>query len=178
MLDVLHDISDGLRSIAEDGTRATADPGPTFPETQEHLLLSVKDLTRMLGVTRSALYGLRAVGRAPTATKIGGRLLFHRADVEAWLHQQREQADYGTRPWRVHSFRAASARTFRNPQSRQSARTARGRTRSRWRRRSTPVGRCAVPVATTCSSTTMVVCASTIPGGGDVATLGLARRSS
>lgn len=56
--------------------------------TMEHLL-PLEALAAILGVKKTTLYVRRAKdGNLPPAIKIGGRLRFRQADVQAWLAEQ------------------------------------------------------------------------------------------
>ena len=98
ILDVLHDISDGIRDLHHAADRAPMPAPPTAPEGPA--LLSVKDLAAELGITTSAVHNLRYSGQAPVVTKLGGRVYFQRVDVDDWLLRQREIPEDNTRPWR------------------------------------------------------------------------------
>src|SRR5436190_24232578 len=92
MLDVLHDISDSVRQLAEaEVNRAAVDiPPPARPEKDRPQLLSVDDLAELLGVTPGTVRSLRSSREAPVATKVGRRVFFDRGDVDEWLRQRRE----------------------------------------------------------------------------------------
>jgi len=98
MLDVLHDISDAVRELAavppERSTSTDSEPD-TLP-----LLLSVTTLADALGVSPSTVRSFRASGHGPRPTKVGGRLFFHRDDVDTWLQELRPADESQTRPWR------------------------------------------------------------------------------
>jgi predicted DNA-binding transcriptional regulator AlpA len=100
MLDVLHDISDGVRALAESTARQTPAVQSEAPGAGLPQLLSVKGLADLLGVSTSAVYSLRATGNAPPVTRLGARLYFNREDVTAWLREQRQDPESGTRLWR------------------------------------------------------------------------------
>jgi excisionase family DNA binding protein len=99
MMDVLHDISDGVRQIAEATSGPTTD-ARIAPSEGQRPMLSVDELAELLGVSGGSVRSLRWSGKGPIATKIGGRVLFQRNDVDAWLEQRREVSDDQTRPWR------------------------------------------------------------------------------
>lgn len=98
ILDVLHDISDGIRTLQQPIGSAQESEPPT--ELDGPALLSVKDLAGELGITTSAVHNLRYSGNAPVVTKLGGRIYFQRADVDQWLRRQRQTPEDNTQPWR------------------------------------------------------------------------------
>lgn len=53
-------------------------------ETQP-LLLSAAETARMLGIGRTALYALHSSGRLPLPVKLGGRVLWRRDEISAWV---------------------------------------------------------------------------------------------
>ena len=99
MIDVLHDISDGIQQLVEASAHA---PTPVAAEQESNApqLFSVRGLAEHLGVSPSVIYGLRTTGDGPVSTKLGSRLYFHRDDVAAWLSEQRQDPGTATRPWR------------------------------------------------------------------------------
>lgn len=102
MLAVLHDVSDGVRDLAETVRRlerATQPPPPPTPAGQAEFL-SVGDLAELIGLSEGAVRNLRYRGRGPAATKVGGRLRFRRRDVEEWLAGERKAEEAPTRPWK------------------------------------------------------------------------------
>ncbi len=96
-LDVMHDISDGIRQLTE----LLQAPTPTeqSQDVSESLLLSVKGLAALVGTSEASLYSLRSTGKGPPVTRVGSRVYFQRVDVDAWLREQREYPET-TRPWR------------------------------------------------------------------------------
>lgn len=103
MLDVLHAISDGLRALSSALARAdkTKPPPPAMPRQDTKLLFSIGDLAHLLGVPVGTIRNLRHRGKAPTVTKVGGRLMFQRTDVDTWLAEQREEETEDTSRWRA-----------------------------------------------------------------------------
>lgn len=105
MHQVLHDISDAVRDLnthlAKPALVAPPPPEAAAPSNTK-LLLTVAELSEMTGLSKSSIYQLRYVKNGPVPTKVGGRLLFHKDDVAAWLEKQREPADETDRirPWR------------------------------------------------------------------------------
>jgi predicted DNA-binding transcriptional regulator AlpA len=100
MLDVLHDISDGVRRLVEADVRPIPTVTPTEPQESAQQLLSVSQLAEFLGVPQNSVRGMRASGSGPPVTKIGSRVFFHRKDIEPWLEKQREAQPDWTQPWR------------------------------------------------------------------------------
>lgn len=52
--------------------------------------LSVPGLAREIGVPVATVHSWRSRARGPVAHRVGRYLRFRRADVEAWLAEQRE----------------------------------------------------------------------------------------
>jgi hypothetical protein len=69
MMDVLHDISDGVRQIAEVTNRPTTDA--RISEGQRPML-SIDELAELLGISGSSVRSLRWSGKGPIATKDRG----------------------------------------------------------------------------------------------------------
>jgi predicted DNA-binding transcriptional regulator AlpA len=53
-------------------------------------LVPVEVVIEHVGLSRSAFYALRHEGGGPPAYKIGKRLMFKWADVEAWIETKRD----------------------------------------------------------------------------------------
>ncbi len=54
-------------------------------------LLTTEETAELLGISKSSLYSLRYGGNAPPAVKVGGRLRWRRADVDAWMEENLEK---------------------------------------------------------------------------------------
>jgi excisionase family DNA binding protein len=54
-------------------------------------LLTITDLSEMLGVPVDTLYGWRHRGEGPAGYRIGRHVRYRRAAVEAWLDTQADQ---------------------------------------------------------------------------------------
>ena len=52
--------------------------------------LTIKDLCELIGCSRRTLWALRTTGEAPRETRIGGKVLFHKDDVAAWVESRRK----------------------------------------------------------------------------------------
>jgi hypothetical protein len=90
IVDVLHDISDGVRelSVRVDERRTPREQTP--PHRDREVLLSVEDLAVKLGLSVNAIRALRARRRGPPATMVGSRVFFQPDDVDAWLSANRD----------------------------------------------------------------------------------------
>ena len=51
-------------------------------------LLTVNDLSEMLGIPVDTLYGWRHRGQGPQGYRVGRHVRFRRASVEAWLESR------------------------------------------------------------------------------------------
>jgi hypothetical protein len=96
---VLHDISDTLRELRQAIERERSGPKPANDDLSAPRLMSVAGLAKHLVVCASAVYALRSSGHAPTATKVGSRVYFQRADVETWLEGLRHDPGPDSVPW-------------------------------------------------------------------------------
>lgn len=54
-------------------------------------LLSITDLSRMLGVPVDTLYGWRHRGQGPRGYRVGRYIRYRRDSVEAWLAERLDQ---------------------------------------------------------------------------------------
>jgi excisionase family DNA binding protein len=52
--------------------------------TEQPLLLSAVEAAALLGIGRTALYALNSSGRLPLPVRLGGRVLWRRAELAAW----------------------------------------------------------------------------------------------
>lgn len=99
ILEVLHDISDGVQELANSPKNSSPDRA-IHPPDDRPLLLSVKGTAEAVGIPSSSLRNLIAARKGPVPTKIGGRLYFHRDDIDQWLQEQRDTPSTQIRPWR------------------------------------------------------------------------------
>ena len=56
--------------------------------TDSERLMTIRDLSAMLGVPIDTLYGWRHRGLGPAGYRIGRHVRYRRATVEAWLARQ------------------------------------------------------------------------------------------
>jgi excisionase family DNA binding protein len=61
----------------------------------EEPLMTIADLSVMLGAPVDTLYGWRHRGEGPTGYRVGRHVRYRRSNVEAWLE---EQADHRQSP--------------------------------------------------------------------------------
>jgi excisionase family DNA binding protein len=54
-------------------------------------LMTIADLSTMLGVPVDTLYGWRHRGEGPRGYRIGRHVRFRRSSVEAWLEEQADR---------------------------------------------------------------------------------------
>jgi excisionase family DNA binding protein len=54
-------------------------------------LMTIADLSAMLGVPVDTLYGWRHRGEGPTGYRIGRHVRYRRSSVEAWLEEQADR---------------------------------------------------------------------------------------
>ncbi len=78
-------------------------------------LLSTAQLAAELGVTAGTLRNWRTAGRGPRGARIGGRVRYRRADVDAWITQQTERDPLVDRRERVSGSVGRTATTGSRP---------------------------------------------------------------
>jgi excisionase family DNA binding protein len=90
-----------LRALASDGEQPrkrerASPPGHTKSR------LTVKQAAEYIGIAKSTLDKMRVAGGGPRFIKIGKRVLYDKADLDAWIEAQkrRSTADLGTVPLR------------------------------------------------------------------------------
>ena len=70
---------------------------PTVSEAQPpKRLLTVEEAANYLGVSKSALSGMRYVGEGPPAFKIGSRLRYRADKLDKWLESRLSTSSYDT----------------------------------------------------------------------------------
>lgn len=57
-------------------------------------LLLPRDVANMLRVSERTLTAWRSKGKGPKHFKIGGRVRYHRSDVEEWIRESRTRRPY------------------------------------------------------------------------------------
>jgi excisionase family DNA binding protein len=50
-------------------------------------LVTVEELAELLGLNRQTLYQWRVLGKGPRGIRVGGRVRYRQAEVEAWLQE-------------------------------------------------------------------------------------------
>ncbi|GAB4095605.1 hypothetical protein GCM10028787_10800 [Brachybacterium horti] len=55
-------------------------------------LLTLPETATYLHMSEKSLRWLRYTGAAPRAAKLGGRLMFRRSEVDAWINEQFEKS--------------------------------------------------------------------------------------
>ena len=53
--------------------------------TNEHLLLSARQLAAELAISLATIYNLRSSGRLPLPLRIAGSVRWRRSDIELWI---------------------------------------------------------------------------------------------
>lgn len=69
----------------------------TTREGDVERLLSLPELSEMLGVPIHTLYGWRHRGEGPVGYRIGRHVRYRRSAVEAWLELHRDRRDAAAR---------------------------------------------------------------------------------
>ena len=60
-------------------------------EVADDRLMTIADLSMMLGVPIDTLYGWRHRGQGPGGYRVGHHVRFRRSSVEAWLEDQADR---------------------------------------------------------------------------------------
>ena len=61
--------------------------------TTDEGLMTIDDLSEMLGIPIETLYGWRHRGEGPQGYRVGRHVHYRRSTVEAWLEGQADQRD-------------------------------------------------------------------------------------
>ena len=65
--------------------------GPGMSQTSDERLMTIADLSTMLGVPVDTLYGWRHRGEGPSGYRVGRHVRYRRSSVEAWLEEQADR---------------------------------------------------------------------------------------
>lgn len=101
ILDVLHDISDGVREIQATLAARPAETATPSPAEGEPLLLSIADAADFTGIKQGSLRTLCDASHGPPTVRIGKRIYLPRADLELWLDEARHDPRPEAAPWRT-----------------------------------------------------------------------------
>lgn len=100
ILDVLHDISDGIRELQADvreERRSSVAPEPTgLPQP---LLLSIDEAADLTGIKSSSFRRLCDASHGPPTVRFGRRIFVQRSDLERWLDDARREQRGGPVRW-------------------------------------------------------------------------------
>ena len=66
-------------------------------EISDERLMTITDLSDMLGIPIETLYGWRHRGQGPQGYRIGRHVRYRRSTVEAWLEAQADRRDIAGR---------------------------------------------------------------------------------
>jgi len=61
--------------------------------TTDERLMTIGDLSEMLGIPIETLYGWRHRGEVPQGYRVGRHVRYRRSTVEAWLESQADRRD-------------------------------------------------------------------------------------
>jgi len=100
ILDVLHDISDGIRELQAD---AREQPPPSEAAessgSPQPLLLSIDEGADLTGIKSSSFRRLCDASHGPPTVRIGRRIFVQRSDLEWWLYDSRSEQRGGPVRW-------------------------------------------------------------------------------
>jgi excisionase family DNA binding protein len=65
--------------------------GPGMSQTSDERLMTIADLSTMLGVPVDTLYGWRHRGEGPRGYRVGRHVRYRRSSVGAWLEEQADR---------------------------------------------------------------------------------------
>lgn len=100
ILDVLHDISDGVREL-QTSLGEQRVPSASLPDAEEEpLLLSIADAAELTGIKPGSFRTLCDANHGPPTVRIGKRIYLRRTDLERWLDEARHDPQPEAVPWR------------------------------------------------------------------------------
>ena len=83
-----------LTADAEALRRTAAETPSTPTAAGPESFLDIGQLAELLGLSRSAIYGLRYQGDGPPFIRIGSRVRYRPSDVDAWLAEQTDTSHH------------------------------------------------------------------------------------
>jgi len=100
ILDVLHDISDGVQELQTTLGEQRVPSAPMPSAGAEPLLLSIADAAELLGIKPGSFRTLCDASHGPPTVRIGKRIYLRRTDLERWLDEARHDPQPEAMPWR------------------------------------------------------------------------------
>jgi excisionase family DNA binding protein len=76
------------------GTTIRTSGGPSRPAREQTRLLTSQEAARFLRIPLNTLYQLRSKGTAPLAVRIGRRVQYRLADLEAYVEENLDDGSY------------------------------------------------------------------------------------
>ncbi len=115
ILDVLHDISDGVRDL-QTTLSAQRPASSSLPSGEaEPLLLSIADAAELVGIKPGSFRTLCDASHGPPTVRIGKRIYLRRTDLEKWLDEARPDPRSEALPWRSGLTRGGIGSTITKP---------------------------------------------------------------
>jgi excisionase family DNA binding protein len=81
-----------MNQVSSAGNAVPANQAQSEPQSLLGEYLNMRQLANELSISFKTLERWRLQRKAPPACRVGGRLLFKRSDVLAWIEAQRESA--------------------------------------------------------------------------------------
>ena len=100
ILDVLHDVSDGIQELQRLQMEASSRADPSPIEAPGPLLLSIDGAAELIGISSSSMRRMCDASYGPTTVRIGSRIFLHRTDLDQWLEEARHRPGGETVRWR------------------------------------------------------------------------------
>ena len=93
ILDVLHDVSDGIRELREsvEAQRRGREISASS-DSAEPLLLSIDEAAELIGIGSASMRRLCDASYGPPTVRIGRRIFLQRRDLEHWLERARHES--------------------------------------------------------------------------------------
>jgi len=100
ILDVLHDISDGVRDLQTTSRAPSICPPEMLPAESGPILFSIAEAAELTGIKSGSLRNLCAGTHGPVTVRIGRRIFIRRTDLERWLEDSLHDPQPTSAPWR------------------------------------------------------------------------------
>ena len=100
ILDVLHDVSDGISELQRLQLAVSSRADPSRSEVPGPSLLSIDGAAELIGVSSSSMRRMCDASYGPATVRIGSRIFLHRLDLEQWLEEARHRPGGDAARWK------------------------------------------------------------------------------